>query len=124
MFKLRSQKKSIFKRIASVATAVACSASMCVTFLGSPLAKQSVQNAIVAEAANVLDGAKMITSGGVLQKNRWYKSPNGKYGLIFQGSDGNLVLYYFNADGSISPRWATYTCKPLPGAGRRQFRHL
>lgn len=109
MFGKSSQKKKFFKRIASIVTAAVCSASMFAAFLGSPLTKNGVQNVIVAEAASVLDGAEFITSSGALQKNHWYMSPNGRHGLIFQGSDGNLVLYHFNDNGTRTPYWATST---------------
>ncbi|SFC14749.1 hypothetical protein [Ruminococcus albus] len=104
------KSKNLIKRITAVASAaVIYTASMSGTFLGSPMEKYGLQNTIVAEAASVLDGAEFIASKNSLQANHWYMSKNGQYGLIFQGSDGNLVIYRYNDDGNRKPYWASGT---------------
>ncbi|EXM37630.1 lectin [Ruminococcus albus SY3] len=65
----------------------------------------ALMRAIKAGVSN----ATQITLIGALKKDKWYSSPNGQYFLVFQGSDGNLVLYRKNSSSSRTPYWSSET---------------
>jgi hypothetical protein len=63
---------------------------------------QTVKKGFIADATP-------ITGIGRLQKGKWYSSPNDKYFVTFQGSDGNLVIYRKDSSTKRTPCWSSGT---------------